>query len=260
MKRLMIMLLLGVALAAPLQAEEEIVIEMTGQPSAAAEDFTLWDKTAPQLTRQLRGKTREQVLYAVPVVSDKDRIISARRGEYALVEYYRGNDFRKLLFQAESPQTFVTAAATAADVLAVNKKYGVNIGLTEKAFTDFYPSAQQQDSPYLSRQAALYRLSYTDINTPQAVERWFLFERGNLTQTFETSGTKNAYLEALKRQQEAAQQPQPAQAAAAPAQNRVVRKALISGGTEWDKATLPRVVNPKPLLITPTQSADNKQK
>ena len=55
-------------------AQDEIVIEMTGD-ATAAEQTSLWDFNAPQLTRRLRGKTREQVLYAVPVVSDKDRIV-----------------------------------------------------------------------------------------------------------------------------------------------------------------------------------------
>lgn len=244
----------------PLQAQEEIVIEMQGDPSAQQEP-TLWDRNAIELTRKLRGKTREQVLYAVPVVSDKDRIIPARKGEYALVEYYQGQEFRKFLFKAESPQTFVAAAATAADVLAVNKRYGVNIGLKQKAFESFYANkALREESEFLPEGAALYQLSYTDVNTPKAVKRWFLFEKGDLTQTFETSGSKNAYLETLKRQKEEASSSQASSARPQQAQTRTVRKALIAGGTELDKAYLPRVVNPKPLLITPASSQNTAKK
>lgn len=249
-------------MAAPLQAQDEIVIEMQGEPSVLPEAPTLWDRSAVQLTRKLRGKTREQVLYAVPVVSDKDRIVQGRRGEYALVEYYQGEQFRKFLFKAESPQTFVAAAATAADVLAVNKKYDVNIGLTQKAFENFYAgNAQKEESDFLPQEAVLYQLSYTDVNTPKAIKRWFLFEKGNLSQTFETSGTKNAYLEAQKRKLEEENNSRQ-QAAAQTRQNqpRTVRKALISGGTAWDQANLPRVVNPKPLLITPSKTENSSKK
>ena len=228
-------------------AAEEIWIEMHGEAETKPTS-SLWDYNALQLTRKLRGKTREQVLYAMPIVSDKDRIVRSEKAEYALVEYNDGGNFRKFLFKAESPQTFVAAAATAADVLAVNKKYGLNIGLTQRAFEQFYADkAVPEKSDALPADTVLYRLSYTDINTPVPTERWFLFEQKNLTQTFETLADKNAYLLYLQPQQDA---PAPA-TTPQKTRPRTVRKALISGGTEWDKAYLPRVVNPKPLLSTP---------
>lgn len=244
-------------------AQDEIVIEMTGD-ATAAEQTSLWDFNAPQLTRRLRGKTREQVLYAVPVVSDKDRIVRGGGKEYALVEYYSGGDFRKFLFKAESPQTFVAAAATAADVLAVNKKYGVNIGLPRRAFENFYDGKiSTQGADVLPEGTLLYQLLYQDINTPTPVNRWFLFEKDELTRTFENETDKNAYLDGLKKQtEEAAEAQRQAQEKAAAEraqnQNRTVRKALISGGTAWDRANLPRVVNPKPLLRRQTQTQDEK--
>lgn len=245
--------------AAQTHTADEIVIEMHGEPSEAPAAPTLWDRDAVQLTRRLKGKTREQVLYAVPVVSDKDRIVRADKGEYALVEYYDGGNFRKFLFKAESPQTFLAAAATAADVLAVNKKYGVNIGLTQDAFEKFYgEKAAREENEFLPEGGALYKLSYTDVNTPKAADRWFLFEKNALTLTFETSGSKNTHLAALKRQAEDKAAQAQAAPAQAPAQKRTVRKALISGGTEWDKAYLPRVVNPKPPLPTPALSKENQ--
>lgn len=207
MKRFLCLLPFFLSSAAPVYAaqEDEIVIEMHGEPSEAPAAPTLWDRNAVQLTRKLRGKTREQVLYAVPVVSDKDRIVRGTGGEYALVEYFNGVDFRKFLFKAESPQTFVAAAATAADVLAVNKKYGVNIGLKQADFERFYRGeAQKEQEGTLPAGSVLYRLAYTDVNTPQKTDRWFLFENQTLSKTFETSSSKNTHLEFLKRQKAAA--------------------------------------------------------
>lgn len=237
----------------------EIVIEMQGEPSEAANAPTLWDRDARALTRKLRGKTREQVLYAVPVVSDKDRIVRGDKGEYALVEYYDGGNFRKFLFKAETPQTFIAAAATPADVLAVNKKYGVNLGLAQDAFEKFYADkAQKETDAALPPNAALYKLSYTDVNTPSPQDRWFLFENASLTLTFDTQKAKDAYVTALREKAQA--QTAPKESPRPARQNRTVRKALISGGTEWDKAYLPRVVNPKPALQTPTLTKDPNQK
>ena len=62
-------------------------------------------------------------------------------------------------------------------------------------------------------------------------------------------------MDTLKKQNEesaeAQRQAQEAAAARTQKQNRTVRKALISGGTAWDQANLPRVVNPR-LIPTPT--------
>lgn len=241
------------------QGTDEIVIEIAGNSFAQPAAPDLWDYDALQLTRRLRGQTREQVLYAVPVVSDKDRIIHGNGAEYALVEYYSGGKFRKFLFKAESPQTFITAAATAQDVLAVNKKYGINIGLTQQAFETAYPQAVSEGNDLLPQDTALYKLPYKDLNTPQAVNRWFLFENEELTRTFENESDKNTFLEKLKKQAKEKNETQRlVQQQSAQSQPRTVRKALISGGTAWDRANLPRVVNPKPLLRRQTQPEGKK--
>lgn len=253
-------------LAAPLLAQDraytdgdEIVIEMHGEPdSDRSAQPTLWSQNARQLTRQLKGKTREQVLYAMPVVSDKDRIIRSANTEYALVEYYSGGNFRKFLFKAETPQLFLSAAATAADVLAINKKYGVNIGLTQGDFESFYKEkAQKEAENILPAGFVLYKLAYTDVNTPAPKTRWFLFEKLTLTQTFETAQEKETYLAGVKAQ--AAEKPQTALSAARKAARpAVVRKGLISGGTAQDQADLPRVILNKPLLPTPTLTKNSQ--
>ena len=236
-------------------AEDEIVIEMHGDPSPATP--TVWDKNAKQLSRTLRATTREQLLYSMPVGSDKDRIVSNTSAEYALVEYYNNNQFRKFLFKAEEPQNFITAAATVADVLAVNKKYNINIGLKLQDFLSFYGKrALQETSSVLPTGTVLYKLSYQDINTPTAVDRWFLFEKEELTLTFENPQTKEAYLASLKpKTEEEKNKPTPAPVKKKP--QRTVRKALVSGGTLHDRMYMPRVVNPKTVPPTMTLKKEN---
>ena len=241
-------------------AQEEWVIEMQGDP-AIDSISSVFDKNAKEISRKMRGKTRENLLYSMPIVSNKDRIVNGPAAEYALVEYYEGDQFRKFLFKAETPQTFITAASTAADVLAVNKKYGINIGLTQADFESFYKEkAQLQKNDLLPAGSALYKLSYKDINTPKAQNRWFLFENKELSKTFETLAEKNAYLDSLKPKEEPAAQPAAAPKTKPRQNTRPTRKALISGGTATDRAYLPRVVNPKPMLPTPKLSTATNPK
>lgn len=239
-------------------AQEEIVIEMHGDPTPAAQ-HALWTQNARQLTRMWRGKTREQLLYAMPIVSDRDDIVRNSSKEYARVQYQDGAQFRKFLFQAETPQTFVAVAATAADVLAINKKYAVNIGLTQEAFENAYATkARRETHEALPEQSVLYRLSYTDVNTPRAQTRWFLFEKEQLTQTFESAAEKDAYLAQLQQAAQPSAQTS-APAATSPAKpvsaqhrttQRPVRKALVSGGTARDQAYMPRLIS-QPISQNP---------
>ncbi|WP_458401999.1 hypothetical protein [Candidatus Avelusimicrobium sp.] len=241
-------------------AQEEWVIEMQGDP-AIDSISSVFEKNAKELSRKMRGKTRENLLYSMPIVSNKDRIVNGAGAEYALVEYYEGDQFRKFLFHAETPQTFITAAATAADVLAVNKKYGINIGLTQADFESFYKEkAQIQKNDLLPTGSALYKLAYKDVNTPKAKNRWFLFENKTLSKTFENAAEKNAYLDSLKPKETIANQPAKQAKPQPRKQTRPVRKALISGGTATDRAYMPRVVNPKPMLPTPKLSTATNPK
>ena len=253
------------------QEEDELIIEMTGtsqtdQPQAPS----LWDFNARQLTRKLRGQTREQILYAMPVVSDRDGILQGTAQEYALVEYDKAGAFRKFLFRAETPQTLLAVAATPADVLAVNKKYAVNIGLSQKDFEDFYgEKAILQQTPSLPETMALYRLPYQDINTPQKQTHWFLFENGQLSQTFSDQAQKDTFLQSytqateqaaaqaaqqnsVSAQSSTSQKPLPKRRPARP------RKALLYGGTTWDQMYMPRVTNPHPALLPPAAKTESK--
>ena len=224
-------------------AEPEIVIEMTGTPARATStaNISIWDKTVPQLIRLLRGKTREQALYAITVVSVQDRIISGPSQKYAFVEYKKDKKTLKLLFQAKDPQLFLTAAATTEDILAVNKKYGVNLGISQEDFEHTYTHKLiSETDPNLPQNAVLYQLSYTDVNTPTPTDYWYLFEDKQLRQTFYTKEDKEAYLQTLRPVQ--TPQPQPKKK-----QKRAPFKALISGGTTWDQSYLPRIIDPKTI-------------
>jgi len=243
----------GLAAQAP---EDEIIIEMTGDTDKSApRKHPLWDYSATQLAKQWRNKTREQLLYTMPIVSDKDRIITSPKTEYALVEYTNGNDFRKFLFKAETPQTFITVAATTADVLAINKKYKVNIGLTQIAFENFYAhKAVPQQKDILEEDEVFYELAYSDINTSRPEKNWFLFKNRKLVQTFYTQKQRDEFVEQRKQAllQKQAQQ-QAAQQATPPAdteQQNTPIKALLYGGTAYDQAYMPRVVNPNQKLMS----------
>ena len=232
------------------QDTDEILIEMHGTSAEQPRPTPmLWDYNARQLSNKWRGKTREQLLYTVPVVSDRDGIVRGPKAEYMLVEYFTDGQFRKFLFRAETPQTFIAAAATPADVLAINKKYGINIGLTLSDFQTAYQTrAQMIVDDNLPKNATLYQLAYSDINTPAAQQNWFLFEDKKLTRTFYTQAEKDAYLKDLQeqaKQKEISPAPTPKPAGKQP----VPFKALISGGTLHDQMYLPRMVNPNPNIF-----------
>ncbi len=233
------------------QTDGEIVIEMQGAPAkkAAYPTLSIWDKNTSQLLKMLRGKTRQQALYSIENVSSKDKTIQSAKASYALVEYRQGDEFRKFLFQSKEPQTFITAASTVEDVMAINKKYAINIGLSQKAFERAYAGQYTLEKPAqpLPANTILYALSYTDMNTPNAQMIWLLFELKQLRQVFYTEAEKAAYLQAIT----------PAPAPQAPQTTvqkpkKTVRKALVSGGTVWDQMYMPR-------LVTPNENSSSSQ-
>ena len=158
------------ALGATAQAapEPEIVIEMHGESSSPRQGISVWNKNARQLTRLFRGKDKTYVLYQVENVSSADRIIRSQNGKrYVYVRYGSDDgDYRKFLFQAQDPQTFVACAADIADVLAVNLKYGVNLGVSRSDFLRTYESRATLTNlldKATNKTYSVYRLEYTDI-------------------------------------------------------------------------------------------------
>lgn len=254
------------------QAEApEIVIEMHGEPSPVRESVSIWDKNARQLTKLFRGKNRTYVLYHVENVSSKDTTLSAQDGtEYVFVQYGSNDtDYRKFLFKAEDPQTFVACAADIKDVLAVNKKYKVNLGVSLRDFLRQYE--EKATLMNLADNAAgkvyqVYQLNYSDINHKTPSPHYFVFEEDALLQTYDSDdayyqfvgqiSNNNKQLTAQQQAQQQARQEklQQARQEALRRQNQPVRKALVSGGTAYDQAYMPRAVNATPLpALTPSK-------
>lgn len=269
MKKWLAAALAACVLYAPLPAQNhagdaEIVIEMHGEATAPRTSVSIWDKNGRQLTRAFRGKDRTYVLYQVENVSSKDDILRSADGkEYAYVRYGRDDgDYRKFLFKAESPQTFLACAADAADVLAVNKKYKVNMGLNRADFLRRYEN--QAVLTNLADNASgktyqAYKLNYSDVNNKKPSPHYFVFEEDALVQTYEGDDAFYDFVNQLSdnnknltaRQQAAAkarlEQQQKERQTALERANRPVRKALVSGGTATDRAYMPRAVNATPL-------------
>ncbi len=250
-------------LSAHMHAEEpEIVIEMHGAKTVPVKTVSLWDKNALQLTRLFRGKDRTHVLYSVENVSTKDDILRSTSGkEYAFVRYGSDDgDYRKFLFKAEDPQTFVACAANLKDVLAVNLKYGVNMGISLKDFLRGYGQTAEVSAladETNGKTLSVYKQTYSDVNHKTPAPYYFVFDGNALIQTLAGTKDYNAYVNkieeanaALKAKNKASQEKaaleKQKRAEAARAQNRRQPiKALAYGGTAEDQMYMPRVNNPK---------------
>ncbi len=135
----------------PKEPEEEIVIEMAGSATVYAPAATRTDadaiyvfkRSAKELINRLAGKSRFYVLFNADAVSTLDDTIYADNGtQYALVRFgQEGDNYRKFLFEGGGDQKLLAVADSAASVLAINKKYNVNLGLTEAEFKRSYPNA-----------------------------------------------------------------------------------------------------------------------
>lgn len=243
-------------LAWPLAAQEEpeIVIELTGAPpsAAAADGINVWNKNAKQLEKLLRGKTREEALYQITSVSTKDASVRAADGtRYRLVQYGREGGYRKLLFRAQDPQTFVAAAADTSDSLALFARYRVDIGITETEFLNTYAREAAAVFLPLADGKSLYQLTLKKTQAPQ----FFLFEQGVLQRTLSQSEAD----ELVQAQQKTANtQPPAAQKPAAPtSKTPKTYKALLKGGTVKDQMYMPRVINqPGKTFVAPANVTD----
>lgn len=257
------------ALGATAQAapEPEIVIEMHGESSSPRQGISVWNKNARQLTRLFRGKDKTYVLYQVENVSSADRIIRAKNGKrYAYVRYGSDDgDYRKFLFKAQDPQTFVACAADIADVLSVNLKYGVNLGVSRSDFLRTYESRATLTNlldKATNKTYSVYRLEYTDVNHPTPVPTYFVFEGDSLKDILSGEKAFTEYTTKLSQANKAlAKQEKETQTAREQAgqqarqkKQRPTRKALVSGGTATDQAYMPRAVNATPLpALTPSK-------
>ncbi|MBR4591901.1 MAG: hypothetical protein IKO35_01675, partial [Elusimicrobiaceae bacterium] len=239
MKHYIVLFFLGVALPLLAQEEPEIIINLVGEPdTASTQTFSVWDKNALQLTKKLRGKTRTDVLYQADIVSSRDTFLRSADGtRYAFVQYTDNDQYRKFLFRAEEPQTFITCAANVQDVLAVNKRYQVNLGLTRKELLAAYPnlSAWQLPGVTLPAGQTLYRLTQANPQTGKKEPHFLLFDGRQLNRTFYSSQDAEKFFAAqlppAQKQPPAVKQPTPA----APPKQPKTRKILIDGGTVEDQ-------------------------
>ncbi len=251
-------------LPAPAQIyeEPEIVIEMHGAKTAPVKTVSLWDKNAFQLTRLFRGKDRTHVLYSVENVSTKDDILRSQNGqEYAFVRYGANDgEYRKFLFKAEDPQTFIACAANLKDALAVNFRYGVNIGVSLKDFLRIYDQTAQAsalEDETTGKTLSVYKQTYSDVNHKTPAPYYFVFDGDELTAAFSSEKDYNDYAQQLSRNNETLRnQRQQSQETAArlekqkreQAERQRARrqpiKALAYGGTVTDQMYMPRVNNP----------------
>lgn len=275
MKRILVALLAVIAWApdtlAQTNEDSEIIIEMYGTKAVPVKTVSLWDKNALALTRMFRGKDRTRVLYAVENVSTKDDLLQAKNGkEYAFVRY--GSDdgeYRKFLFKAEDPQTFIACAANLKDVLAVNFKYGVDMGVSLKDFLRVYGQTAKysplQDET-TGKTLSVYKQTYSDINHKTPAPYFFVFDGDKLISVFTTEKAFVDYAQNLQAQaketaEKLTRQTQQAQEKAArlekqkreQAAARKPVKALAYGGTVEDQMYMPRVNNPKFPPPTPSK-------
>ena len=238
MRNLLILLaFLSLPLCAATAEEPEIVIELTGIPDKPIPDgVNIWDKNAKTLTRLFNGKTREEALRLITSVSTKDVQVPAADGtKYRFVQYGHEGGYRKFLFRAQEPQTFVAVATTPQEVLFMFSRYKVNIGLSEAEFADIYPAQITQVSPIVNG-STLYKLQQGPT------DRFFWFENKQLTRILTAEE-----VEKLRKEQQ--------KAAAAAAANTKTPKtpppvpdkpitALLRGGTLSDQMYMPRVIFP----------------
>lgn len=251
-KILPVVFLLSMAAWPQVMAQDsEIIIHMTGKQNPPPQAVRLWDKNAKELTKIFRGKTREEVLYSVENVSDKDGFLTDTKGKkYAFVQYGSANeDYRKFIFQARDPQLFVACAADTADTLAIYKKYKVNLGLTEDSFTGFYKKATKLETLSdleKNKQYTVYSLLYDDINNKTPSEHYFLFVNEQLDIVLENkedfvsfkkkNEDKNNEIKKQMKQNQQTKTTRKKRISVGP-------KALVSGGTLHDQMYMPRVIS-----------------
>ena len=179
--------------------EEEIVIEMSGvatpyAPAATRTDadaIYVFKRSAREHINRLAGKSRFYVMFNADVVAAYDDIIYADNGaQYALVRYgQEGDNYRKFLFEGGGDQKLLAVADNATGVLAINKKYNVNIGLTETEFKKSFPNAIF--TPVTNAQNGKEYHAY------QIGDSFVVFEGGKLAYQFANPEAFSAYMNTL---------------------------------------------------------------
>lgn len=254
------LLLTGLLPVFALDVSDEIVIEMKGPQTKARPEQYIWDKDAKQLTKFFRGKNKAYVLQTIDAISAQEQELVSSTGKvYILVQYGQDTkDYRKFLFEQATPQTFVTAAASAADVIAIFQRYDVNMNLRKNDFLATYSNLESPTS-LVNGNTTLTFYTLPPYQLPLAAKQpvFAVFEGNRLIKLL--NGNKNLEMYQKTLQPAPAPQPQtkqaPQPAVAAQKQNRPY-KALLSGGTVTDRMYMPRVVSGP---FTPKTSQNKSQ-
>lgn len=244
--------------------QDEIIIELTGDPDPVPDGVNVWAKTEKELTERFKESSREEVLRIIDSVSSADTTLKASDGtKYAYVRYGRDNgEYRKFLFDAKDH--FLACADNITTVLRLNLQYHLNMGVNEDDFlTTFQEKAISTglfDFAH-SQELQSYQITLDDASKPC----YLVFENERLTQLFEDDKSYAAYVTRLSRanqqwleQQEKTQKKQLEQiekekedAIHKERQKKLKFKALLRGGTLEDRLFLPHVLHPEKYPVEP---------
>lgn len=238
--------------------EEEIVIEMSGAATPYAPAATRTDadavyvfkRSAREHINRLAGKSRFYVMFNADVVAAFDDIIYADNGaQYALVRYGQegGDNYRKFLFEGGGDQKLLAVADSTADILAINKKYNVNIGLTETEFKKSFPNAIF--TPITNAQNGKEYHAY------QIGDSFVVFEGGKLAYQFANAQAFSAYMNTLSaanmgyaaqqaKQQTALEKARQNQPAPPTTSQTTIYTPLVVSGTPRNPIYLPAIIRP----------------
>lgn len=244
--------------------QDEIIIELTGDPDPIPDGVNVWVKTEQELTEIFKENTREEVLRIVDSVSSADTALKAADGtKYAYVRYGRDNaDYRKFLF--DTKDHFLACADNVTTVLRLNLQYHLNMGVNEDDFLATFQGKAISTALFdfaHSQELQSYQISLENDSKPF----YLVFENERLTQMFENDRSYAAYVTQLSRanqqwleQQEKIQKKQLEQiekekeeALHKERQKKLKFKALLRGGTLEDRLYLPHVLHPEKYPVEP---------
>ena len=248
----------------PINPQDEIIIELTGDPDPIPDGVNVWVKTEQELAELFKENSREEVLRIVDSVSSADTILKAPDGtKYAYVRYGRDNaDYRKFLFDAKD--RFLACADNIATVLRLSLQYHLNMGVNENNFlATFQEKAISTGLFDFTHSQELQSYQITLENNPKPC--YLVFENEKLTHLFEDEKSYASYVTQLSRanqqwleQQGKIQKKQLEQiekekeeAIHKERQKKLKFKALLRGGTLEDRLYLPHVLHPEKYPVEP---------
>lgn len=257
--------------------QDVIVIEMDGKDfnSAAQPSVSVWQQSARGLEKAFKGKTLSQVLTAATSVPSIQDTLTAQDGtQYILLRYGDEDSFRKLLFSSQTPSYFLAAAATVPEVLALQKKYQLDLTVTRNAFEAAYPQATFLNVSDLTHNTtqAVFQLQQ---NPKKPLYTYYVFEDDKLTHTFFDDASYNAYLKKMsdanksytQEQEKKRQEAEAARQKALQEQEEQKRReaakwqrALVEGGTTQQYLYGPRLIKGPALERRKKQQEEQKQK